>query len=173
MLNKPISPRIPTAMPKPIGTHRPINGASVSVLGGDTTIAGSIRADTDLHIDGRVEGDVACTALVQGEGSEVVGAITAESARIAGHVDGSVTAREVVILKSARIRGDITYDSLTIEQGAQLDGRLTPRSAQGQTITRNVDHSERLVLSAPQRAEPVREQRIDTPDDYAPEHHPE
>jgi cytoskeletal protein CcmA (bactofilin family) len=41
-------------MSKPIGTHRPINGASVSVLGGDTTISGSIKADTDLHIDGRV-----------------------------------------------------------------------------------------------------------------------
>jgi cytoskeletal protein CcmA (bactofilin family) len=143
-------------MPKPIGTHRPINGASVSVLGGDTTIAGSIRADTDLHIDGRVEGDVSCTALVQGEGSEVVGAITAESARIAGHVDGSVTAREVVILKSARIRGDIIYDSLTIEQGAQLDGRLTPRTAQAQTITRTVDSNDaRLILAAPAAPTPA------------------
>jgi cytoskeletal protein CcmA (bactofilin family) len=140
-------------MPKPIGTHRPLHGATVSVLGSDTTIAGSIKAQTDLHIDGRVEGDVACTALVQGEGSEVIGAITAESARIAGHVDGSVTAREVVILKSARIRGDIVYDSLTIEQGAQLDGRLTPRTAQAQTITRNSEGESRLVLAAPPRPE--------------------
>jgi cytoskeletal protein CcmA (bactofilin family) len=144
-------------MPKPIGTHRPIHGATVSVLGGDTTIAGSIKADTDLHIDGRVEGDVACTALVQGEGSEVVGAITAESARIAGRVDGSVTAREVVILKTARIRGDIVYDSLTIEQGAQLDGRLTPRTTQSQTITRTAAESTeaRLALAAaPHKPEP-------------------
>lgn len=149
MLN-PVTPRNPSSMPKPIGTHRPINGATVSVLGGDTTISGSIKADTDLHIDGRVEGDVACTAFVQGEGSEVVGGITAESARIAGRVDGSVTAREVVILKTARIRGDIVYDSLTIEQGAQLDGRLTPRTAQSQTITRNTESSEsRLILAAP------------------------
>jgi cytoskeletal protein CcmA (bactofilin family) len=79
----------------------------------------------------------------------VVGGITAESARIAGRVDGSVTAREVVILKSARIRGDIVYDSLTIEQGAQLDGRLTPRTAQSQTITRTVEGAEsRLALAA-------------------------
>lgn len=148
MLN-PVTPRTPSSMPKPMGTHRPINGTSVSVLGGDTTIAGSIKADTDLHIDGRVEGDVACTALVQGEGSEVVGGITAESARIAGRVEGSVTAREVVILKTARIRGDIVYDSLTIEQGAQLDGRLTPRTSQSQTITRNNEGAEaRLALAA-------------------------
>lgn len=137
-------------MTKPLGTHRPIHGAAVSVLGGDTTLSGSIKADTDLHIDGRVEGDVTCNALVQGEGSEVIGAINAESARIAGRVDGSVTAREVMIMKTARICGDIVYDSLTIEQGAQLDGRLTPRTAQSQTITRTSDNSEsRLVLAAP------------------------
>jgi cytoskeletal protein CcmA (bactofilin family) len=146
----PVTPRNSSSMPKPMGTHRPIHGASVSVLGGDTTLSGSIKADTDLHIDGRVEGDVTCTALVQGDGSEVIGAITAESARIAGRVDGSVTAREVVIMKSARIRGDIVYDSLTIEQGAQLDGRLTPRTAQSQTITRSSEGAEsRLVLAAP------------------------
>lgn len=149
MLKTP-SPRTISLMPKPIGTHRPISGSSVTVLGGDTTVTGNIKATADLHVDGRVEGDIACTALVQGEGSEVVGAIIAESARIAGQVHGSVTAREVVILKSARVRGDIVYDALTIEQGAQLDGRLTPRTAQSQTISRNTDGNEgRLILAAP------------------------
>lgn len=137
-------------MPKPLGTHRPINGSALSILGGDTAIVGNLKATADLQIDGRVEGDIACTALIQGEGSEVVGAITAESVRIAGKVDGSVNAREVVILKSARIRGDIVYDALTIEQGAQLDGRLTPRTGQSQAVTRNAEGGEaRLVLAAP------------------------
>ncbi len=136
-------------MPKPLGSHRPINGSALSMLGGDTAIVGNIKATADLQIDGRVEGDIACTALVQGEGSEVVGAITAESVRLAGRVDGSVTAREVVILKSARIQGDIAYDALTIEQGAQLDGRLSPRSAQSQAITRSAEGESRLVLQPP------------------------
>ena len=33
----------------------------------------------------------------------------------------------VVILKTARIEGDVSYGALTIEEGAQVDGRLTPR----------------------------------------------
>lgn len=137
-------------MPKPLGSHRPIHGSTTSILGGDTAISGNISATADLHVEGRVEGDITCTALIQGEGSEVVGAITAESARIAGHVDGSVTAREVVILKTARIRGDIVYDALTIEQGAQLDGRLTPRTGQGPSVARSTESLEqRLVLAAP------------------------
>ena len=40
---------------------------------------------------------------------------------------GSIEAGELVILKSARIHGDVTYDALTIEQGAQVDGRFAHR----------------------------------------------
>ena len=34
--------------------------------------------------------------------------------------------RELVILKSARIEGDVHYEALTIEQGAQVDGKFAP-----------------------------------------------
>lgn len=104
-------------------------GATFSILGADTAITGDISASADLHIDGRVEGDIACASLVQGESSEIVGGITAESVRLAGTVRGSISTRELVILKSARIHGDVQYDALTIEQGALVDGRLCPRGA--------------------------------------------
>jgi cytoskeletal protein CcmA (bactofilin family) len=106
-----------------------MGGSTFSVFGADTRIKGDISASADLHIDGRVEGDVACTALVQGEASEIVGAIKAETARLAGTVRGTISVRELVVLKSARIHGDVHYDALTIEQGAQVDGRFAPRTA--------------------------------------------
>jgi len=105
-------------------------GATFSVLGADVTIKGDIAASADLHIDGTVEGDIRCASLVQGEGSTIHGAVTAEAARLAGRVTGSITARELVILKSARIEGDVHYDALTIEQGAQVDGRFAPNGRQ-------------------------------------------
>lgn len=107
-----------------------IGTASFSMLGADTRITGNIHASADLHVDGSVEGDISCNALVQGEGSEITGAVRAESVRIAGLLRGSVTARDVVILKTARIEGDVSYETLTIEQGARLDGRLSPGSVQ-------------------------------------------
>jgi Integral membrane protein CcmA involved in cell shape determination len=100
------------------------------MLGADTVITGNIEASADLHVDGRIEGDITCSALVQGEGSEITGAVRAESVRIAGLVRGAITAREVVILKTARIEGDVAYDTLTIEQGARLEGRLSPAGGQ-------------------------------------------
>jgi cytoskeletal protein CcmA (bactofilin family) len=111
-----------------VGSSRPVSGSTFSVLGADTAIRGDIDASADLHIDGKVEGDITCAALVQGESSEIAGSVSAETARLSGLIRGTITARELVILKSARIEGDVHYDALTIEQGARVDGRLTPRA---------------------------------------------
>ena len=103
------------------------SGSTFSVIGADVVIKGDISATADLHVDGTIEGDIKCASLVQGESSSISGAVTAESARMAGKVNGSITARDLVILKSARIEGDVHYDALTIEQGAQVQGRFAPR----------------------------------------------
>ncbi|PZU50614.1 MAG: cell shape determination protein CcmA [Sphingomonas sp.] len=103
-------------------------GGSFSVLGADVVISGNITAGVDLHLDGRVDGDVTCASLVQGAGSVIRGAVTAETARLAGTVDGSINAKELVIQASARITGDVTYEKLTIEPGGQVDGRFTHKT---------------------------------------------
>ena len=105
------------------------SGSTFSVIGPDVTIRGDIEANADLHIDGTVEGDVNCTSLVQGEASRIEGAIRAESARLSGHVKGTIQARELVVLRSAKVEGDVSYETLTIEQGAAVDGRFAPKSA--------------------------------------------
>lgn len=108
---------------------RTSGGSTFSILGADTRIKGDIAASADLHIDGHVTGDIACAALVQGESSEITGIVTAQTARLAGRLKGSITAGELVILRTAWIEGDVTYDALTIEQGARVDGRFAPRLA--------------------------------------------
>ena len=111
-------------------SNRTMSGSTTfSVLGSDTSIKGDITASADLHIDGKVEGDIACASLVQGETSEIAGNVRCESARLSGTIRGTIQARQLVVLKSARIFGDVHYDALTIEQGAQVDGRLSPRGA--------------------------------------------
>lgn len=101
---------------------------SFSVLGADIKVTGNIHATEDLHIDGSVDGDIHCGSLVQGEASAVTGAIEADSARLAGSVEGSITAKTLVILKTARIAGDVYYDTLTIEQGATVEGKFAQRA---------------------------------------------
>ena len=117
----------PAAPTRPTGQHNSMasnSSSTFSVIGSDVSIKGDVNASADLHVDGAIEGDIACASLVQGETSKITGSITAETARLAGKVAGSIRARELVILRSARIEGDVHYEALTIEQGAQIDGRF-------------------------------------------------
>ena len=102
------------------------NGSTFSVIGADVAIKGNVEASADLHVDGSVEGDIVCTSLVPGESSRVEGSITADGARLAGTLKGTITVRELVVLKTARIDGDVHYETLTIEQGATVNGRFAP-----------------------------------------------
>lgn len=95
-----------------------------SMLSPDIVVNGNIDASADLHIDGRVEGDVACATLVQGAESHIVGAVRADAARIAGTIEGGVHVRELTIESGAVISGDVEYQSISVETGARLDGRL-------------------------------------------------
>lgn len=96
-----------------------------SIIGTDVVITGDVHASVDLHIDGRIEGDVTCATLVQGENSHIVGGIKADQARLAGSVEGSLSVKTLVIEARARIKGDVCYENLSMAVGAEVDGRLT------------------------------------------------
>lgn len=133
MFSKKPAERSRSAAARP--TAKPMAQASsstFSVIGSDVTIKGDVAASADLHVDGKVEGDISCASLVQGESSHIVGAIEAQSARLSGHVTGSIRARELVILRTAHIEGDVQYDALTIEQGAHVEGRFALGGAPAQ-----------------------------------------
>lgn len=105
-----------------------VGNSTFSVIGADVVITGNISAKVDLHVDGRVEGDITCASLVQGESSAIHGAIVAETARLSGTVNGSVDARDLVITASAQVTGDISYETITIEQGGHVDGQFRHKS---------------------------------------------
>ncbi len=114
-------PAMPPAPPQQSGGAK---RGMFSVLGPDVIVAGNVTASADLHIDGRVEGDVNCGSLAQGAESQIFGSVTAESARLAGAIEGTVRVRQLTIERSAKISGDVEYENITIENGGHIDGRL-------------------------------------------------
>ena len=104
--------------------------ATFSMIGADVVITGDLSASADVHIDGRIHGDVNCLALVQGAASEMIGTITAQSAHLAGTVRGSIVVVDLVIQRSAHIVGDVHYETLTIEQGARVEGTFAKGGAE-------------------------------------------
>jgi cytoskeletal protein CcmA (bactofilin family) len=107
--------------------QRPVvrsGSGAMSFLGAEVTVTGNIGGQGNLHIDGRVDGDVNCASLIVGNSGQVNGNITADDAKIAGTVTGTVAAKVLTIEASARITGDLSYDSVSVETGAQVDGRV-------------------------------------------------
>lgn len=116
--------------------------ASFSVIGPDIVITGNIEATADLHVDGSVTGDITCGSLVQGLSSRIEGKVRADKARLAGHVVGRIDAVDLVILKSATIDGDVSYDTLTIEQGASVNGNFRPHGTQQSDMIEDAEFEE-------------------------------
>lgn len=107
------------------------SGHTFSIIASDVEIVGNLTARVDLHIDGKVQGDVSCGNLVQGEGSIIAGKVIAESAKLSGHVEGSIEANDLVIESTARIMGDVVYTNLTIAPGGQIEGKFRHKSSGG------------------------------------------
>jgi cytoskeletal protein CcmA (bactofilin family) len=107
------------------------NPPGLSFIGPEVLVSGDLATDGQLHVDGRIDGNVRCSQLVQGEAGIIAGNIHADEARLAGTVEGQVNVRTLFVEASARIMGDIAYEVISIDAGAQLEGRLARRAALG------------------------------------------
>ena len=118
---------------QPNGAARPSrNGAQpMSIIGSEVIISGDLATDAQLHVDGRIDGNVRCAQLIQGADGIISGNIVADEARLAGTVEGTVSAATLNVEATARILGDIAYDTIGIEAGARIEGRLGRRAASG------------------------------------------
>lgn len=109
----------------PAGASR---GATYSFIGPEVVVTGDIATPGQLHVDGKVVGDVRCGTLSQGDGGAIHGNILADEARLAGLIDGAVSAGSLLLEASARVTGDVLYETLTVSTGAQVDGRFKRRT---------------------------------------------
>jgi cytoskeletal protein CcmA (bactofilin family) len=100
------------------------NVLGASVIGADIVISGHIQASVDLHIEGRVNGDVSCATLLMGENSFISGTVRAERVRISGVVEGAIDATDVAIEGSGRVTADVSYSRLRVSNGAAIVGQL-------------------------------------------------
>ena len=108
-----------------------------SIISADLHIVGNLKADSDIQIDGIVDGDVESKLLTVGETATVNGCIEGEVIRVAGTVSGEITGRIVELTKSARITGDINHHSLAIEAGAFVQGfcrRIDPKQIDARPV---------------------------------------
>ncbi len=105
-------------------SSRTINSAP-SIIGSDVTIKGDITTLGEMQLDGIIEGDVRSASLTIGEQGSVQGVVTAEEVIVKGSVTGQIKGRNIRIEKSAKVKGDLFHETLSVEAGAYIEGKLT------------------------------------------------
>jgi len=128
MTERPPEPSRALDTPRPATTPVTTTASSprstnLSTLSAGVRYEGNISGGGDVQVDGALKGDVRLARVLIGESGSVEGAITADMIEVRGKVNGSITAKSVRLLATARVEGDITQEQLAIEPGAWFQGR--------------------------------------------------
>ncbi len=104
----------------------PIPSTNFSAFDSHITVSGDVETDGALRVDGRLEGTIRRADLVVvGEGSSVVGDISAREVIVGGAVTGNIYAEQRTELQSSGIvAGDIRSAAILIHEGGVVQGRL-------------------------------------------------
>jgi len=113
------------AMNKP--ATRPVN-STPSIISSDVTIKGDITTLGEMQLDGIVEGDVQCASLTIGEQGSVQGVVSADEVIVKGMVTGQIKGRNIRLEKTAKVKGDLFHEILSIEAGALVEGKLSHKN---------------------------------------------
>jgi len=106
-----------------IAPARPAGSSAASVIAPDLLIKGGIEGRGEIQLQGKAWGDVKVERLMVGEAATLEGSVEAVVVEVRGRVTGSISARQVKLHPSAKVEGDITYEQLSIDNGAFFEGR--------------------------------------------------
>jgi len=90
-------------------------------------IKGEISGSEDLFIDGNVEGMLTFgnSTVTLGPNATVKADVTAREVIVRGRVEGKLIGTErIQVWRSARVQGDLKAQRISIEEGAELHGKL-------------------------------------------------
>ena len=122
-------PDLPTPGGTAAGASRaaapaPVSQRGLSTLSADLQFDGNITGGGDLQIDGAIKGDVRVGRLIVGETGAVEGNVSGDYVEIRGRVVGAISGKQVKLIATAYVDGDITAEQMSIDIGAYFQGRV-------------------------------------------------
>lgn len=106
----------------PSPTAAPARG--LSTLASDLRFEGNVSGSGDLVVDGQIKGDVCVTRLTVGESGSIEGKVAADHVEVHGRVIGAIIGKQIRLIATAYVDGDITSEQLAIDIGAYFQGRV-------------------------------------------------
>ena len=95
-----------------------------SFIGVNSNFKGDIKTQGTLRVDGTVEGNIETDWLILGETAHLKGDASSKGIIVGGRVDGNLTAREIIEIKTkGQVTGELATSKLSIAEGAMFNGR--------------------------------------------------
>ena len=100
-----------------------------TLIGDGSFIEGTINSSSSARIEGSFKGTVKInSSLIIGNKGNVNGDIDAEHVVVYGVVEGTLKAKVLELKNMGNIIGDVTVQSLSVEEGGVLNGKCTMKS---------------------------------------------
>jgi cytoskeletal protein CcmA (bactofilin family) len=96
-----------------------------SVLAADLRISGDVTSAGSIEVLGDIDGTLTAKGLTVGAEGRVTGIVTAEVVEVKGRLDGKVASQSFTLRSTAQVAADVSYTTVVIESGAQIEGRFT------------------------------------------------
>ena len=97
-------------------------------MGEGVVFSGSIKAPNQAIISGKFDGELEARDVLIGTSGVMTGKTTAQFVDVKGEINERVTSRELLIVRrTGRVRGTVTYGEIEIERGGQVKGDMTQR----------------------------------------------
>jgi cytoskeletal protein CcmA (bactofilin family) len=130
------------------------SSASKNVLGSEVDVKGTIKFETELNFDGKLEGEIISDGgiLIVGKNADVRGELKAKSIVVHGSVTGNIDVAERCELKAtSQLNGDLKAVRIVIEEGAIFIGKseVTPKSKADRAGTLAAQDLTRKILPVP------------------------
>ncbi len=93
-------------------------------ISADTTVTGDLESDGDISVEGSVEGNITCRTLTLRGEPTITGDVHVEAVHVCGRFTGALRAKKVVVTKTAKMTGDIYYETLELQEGAEFEGSV-------------------------------------------------
>ncbi len=96
-----------------------------SIIAPDVEITGTIKSNSSIRIEGKLEGELSCAADISvGKSASIKGNLVASSVVVEGTIHGNITVKDKIEMKStAKVHGDIVAKRLSVEDGVTFIGR--------------------------------------------------
>jgi len=93
-----------------------------TIISKDLKIQGELYSGGIIEIQGSINGTINGNSVILREDGTVTGAVFAENFNIRGRFEGNIKAKFISISSKAKVRGEVEYETLSVEDGANIDG---------------------------------------------------